>query len=205
MYRSFAPALAVAALSATLLACDGPARTLADAAVVDLSPHDSAVADALIWPPSAPWWSATSCALPACAPTASALPFDTAGDWTITLTTRGSDCNAAIQALDRRLVKGNVHRGGQHPLYIAGSCDYAGAVDGGARHTGTYGGHTLVTCDVTQRLAGVVEVDVATVTFGSPGVAAGQATAYFSNWPAALAQPGDRCQAEFDVTMTRAN
>ena len=51
--------------------------------------------DAGTWPP-ATWWTATTCELPTCNASASAVPFDSSGNFQITLTTKTSDCNATI-------------------------------------------------------------------------------------------------------------
>lgn len=152
------------------------------------------------WPPATPWWSADACQLPACAESA-ATPIDASGPWTVTLTTKTTDCNANVQALDARLTEGHVHTGQPHPLDVVGTCDYATDVTP-RLHDGTFQGATLITCEVTQRIQGALEVDTSTVTFEA-GRATGTATAYLSKLPAVLQQPGNACTTTFDVTMAR--
>jgi hypothetical protein len=152
------------------------------------------------WPPAAPWWTDESCQLPACAESEPS-PVDASGQWTVTLTTKSTDCNANVQALDTRLTEGNVHTGKPHPLDVVGTCDYATDVTP-RLHDGTFRGATLVTCEVTQRLQGAIEVDTATVTFDG-GRATGTATARLSKLPAVLQQDGNACTTTFDVAMTR--
>jgi hypothetical protein len=175
-------------LGAALLAACGPAE--------NATPDAGAP-----WPPSTPWWSETSCALPACSES-DPTPIDASGTWTLSLTTKATDCNEAVRNLDPRLEVGHVHTGKPHALDVAGTCDYATDVTP-RLHDGTFRGTTLVTCEVTQRLQQVTEVDTATLTFDD-GHAAGTATAYFSNFPEFLEQPGNKCRADFDVMMMRA-
>ena len=157
-------------------------------------------AGAPAWPPATPWWTADACQLPACSESA-ASPVDASGQWTVTLTTKTTDCNANVQALDARLVEGNVHTGKPHPLDVVGTCDYA--LDLTPRlHDGTFQGATLVTCEVTERLQGAIEVDSAVVTFDG-GRAAGTATAVLSRLPGLLQQAGNACTTTFDVEMAR--
>lgn len=152
------------------------------------------------WPPATPWWSADACQLPACSE-AAAPSIDVSGTWTLTLTTKSTDCNVNVQALDDRLKEGNVHTGKPHALDVAGTCDYV--TDLTPRlHDGTFQGSTLVTCEVTQRLQGAVEVDTSVITFDG-GRATGTATASLSKLPSVLQQPGDACTTTFDVTMAR--
>lgn len=160
--------------------------------------------DAGISPP-ATWWTETSCNLPACDAQGESVPFNSSGNFTITLTTKTTDCNQTIQNLDDRLKPGNVHTGQSHPLSLAGTCDYATDSDAGMVQDGTYYGHTLVTCEVTERLQGVIEVDVSNIQYTNDGNGSGTATAYFSNWPVDVGQTDNKCQADYDVTVQRAN
>lgn len=219
--RTLGPVVAL-----VLCACDGddtPAAQLkvdastdaaqADATVPDARPDaspdanvDAGSADggdaATVWPPTTPWWSETSCALPACSDSDPAPTADTSGNWTITLTTTASDCNASVQALDGRLTVGNVHAASPRPLDVVGSCDYS-AASGKRQVDGTFRASTLITCESIASFQNAVEIDESAVFFAGAGVAAGTARTYLTNLPVALGQPGNKCHAEFSVAIKR--
>jgi hypothetical protein len=67
---------------------------------------------------------------------------------------------------------------------------------------GAYKNDTLITCEVRDREAGVVEVSQSTIDFGD-GTASGTATTTLTNIPAFLNVPGNTCRATFAITMTR--
>lgn len=201
----------------SLAACGTPsnngmdATVATDGATLDATPDavtpDSAPADASDagpcpnWPPSTPWFTGTTCMLPACSTSASPS-FDTSGSWTVTTSTRSTDCSTIFQAVDTRLQVGTVRTGGAHALGNSGTCDQETG-DAGITQIGTFCGNTEVLCQTKPRILGVSEIDVGVLRYDNNGVGTGTITAYFSNLPAAAMQPGNACRVEFDVTVRR--
>ena len=154
------------------------------------------------WPPESPWYTDTACDLPTC-DEAATISTDTAGDWTVRYETLTSDCGN-LSNFEPRLVVGNVKTGNPHPLDVAGNCDYT-TIDSLRFIDGAFKNDTLITCEVRNREAGIVEMSQSTLVFGD-GIATGTATSILTNIPTIpglVEVPGGRCTATFAITMTR--
>jgi hypothetical protein len=173
---------------------------VAEIEVVEEVPAEAEVGEtAEPWPPSTPWYTDTACNLPAC-DTGATLPFDFSGNWTLTTTTKSTDCNALVQTADPRFAVGYVHTGSAHELKFTGTCDY---LPDGTTQMGTFKDAVEITCQVQDRPLGAKSLEVGVMTFTNDGAASGTATVRLFDLPAEAGQAGNACTIEMDVTMAR--